>query len=1086
MSARHHFGARSLLLLALVAGLSAASCGAIKIPDGALACGSGKAPCPAGFDCLPDNRCHLKGSQKADGGPGDGKVDHPADTSGDVPAGEGGGTPCPALDNPMGGTVSASNSTAVYSCTVGNKLGGEATRTCQGDGTWSGTAPTCSPNDCGPLTSPTNGMVMAPMTTLGSVATYSCNPGLGPSGSSTRTCQADGWDGMQPTCVVANCPALPGPMGGSVLAPMLTFGATATYSCGSGFTMAGVTTRTCQPDGTWSDAAPTCTIKDCGALTKPMNGAVTTSGGTTYRATASYTCDMGYSVSGAASVTCQADGTWSAAAPTCLPKDCGALTAPANGNVAATVTTFGSSATYSCKMGYLLGGGATRTCGADGMWSGAAPTCTLADCGALTPPANGSVSAPKTTYNEVATYSCMMGFGPSGSATRTCQATGMWDGVAPTCVVANCPALSSPAGGGVSAPTLTFGSTATYSCNTGYAMTGTATRMCQSPGTWTGAAPTCTIKDCGALTAPTDGTLTATTTTYGSTATYACKTGYAASGSVNRTCQADGTWSGTTPTCAIKNCGALTGPTNGSVTATVTTYGSTGTYACNAGYNVTGAATRSCQADGTWSGTAPTCAPKDCGGLTAPANGGVSAPVTTFGSTATYSCMMGYGPSGSATRTCQADGTWSGTAPTCVIANCSALSNPAGGSVSAPTLTYGSTATYTCNNGYTLNGTPTRTCQANATWSGAAPTCDPKDCGAPPTPTHGSVSAPKTTLGQVATYSCSSGYTLSGAMTRTCQADQTWSASTPTCVPVDCGNISVANGSVTYSSGTTFGSAASYTCNTNYQLSGTSPVTCTANATWSGAPTCVDICSVAGNHGTTTHCCDSAACTSGSAPTCNTGTRLCVATPNGGSCTPTTSCASGFCVNGICCSTACNGTCDGNTCAGGTCEHASRAGVSCGTRTFNQPDYNDIELRCDSAGACKGPTIRCGGNSCDLTSKICCMTSAAGDPLVISCVASQASCQCGAGGPCGPQQDQRWYGCKSDVDCPNGMVCSAYLNSLGNYGLQYTGCFPPNGWPGGGNTFNNNFICDPTKADQCPGTPTCHNNDNGNETGYCN
>ncbi len=31
-------------------------------------------------------------------------------------------------------------------------------------------------------------------------------------------------------------------------------------------------------------------------------------------------------------------------------------------------------------------------------------------------------------------------------------------------------------------------------------------------------------------------------------------------------------------------------------------------------------------------------------------------------------------------------------------------------------------ATYTCNTGYTLNGTVTRTCQANAMWSLSAPT----------------------------------------------------------------------------------------------------------------------------------------------------------------------------------------------------------------------------------------------------------------------------------------------------------------------------------------------------------------------------
>ena len=41
----------------------------------------------------------------------------------------------------------------------------------------------------------------------------------------------------------------------------------------------------------------------------------------------------------------------------------------------------------------------------------------------------------------------------------------------------------------------TAGSTATYSCTqTGYQLVGTATRTCQSDGTWSGSVPYCTRK----------------------------------------------------------------------------------------------------------------------------------------------------------------------------------------------------------------------------------------------------------------------------------------------------------------------------------------------------------------------------------------------------------------------------------------------------------------------------------------------------------------------------------------------------------------------------------------------------------------
>ena len=55
----------------------------------------------------------------------------------------------------------------------------------------------------------------------------------------------------------------------------------------------------------------------------------------------------------------------------------------------------------------------------------------------------------------------------------------------------------------------------------------------------------------------------------------------------------------------------------------------------------------------------------DCGNLTAPANGSVSHIAGTFGQTATYSCNTGYNMVGNNTRTCQAEGNWSGNTPAC-------------------------------------------------------------------------------------------------------------------------------------------------------------------------------------------------------------------------------------------------------------------------------------------------------------------------------------------------------------------------------------------------------------------------------------
>ena len=56
--------------------------------------------------------------------------------------------------------------------------------------------------------------------------------------------------------------------------------------------------------------------------------------------------------------------------------DCGTLTNPPNGQVNHTSgTTFRQTATYSCNTGYYLVGGSTRTCQATGVWSGSMPIC---------------------------------------------------------------------------------------------------------------------------------------------------------------------------------------------------------------------------------------------------------------------------------------------------------------------------------------------------------------------------------------------------------------------------------------------------------------------------------------------------------------------------------------------------------------------------------------------------------------------------------------------------------------------------------------------------------------------------------------
>ena len=136
----------------------------------------------------------------------------------------------------------------------------------------------------------------------------------------------------------------------------------------------------------------------------------------------------------------------------------------------------------------------------------------------------------------------------------------------------------------------------------------------------------------------------------------------------------------------------------------------------------------------------------DCSSLKDPNNGQVEFANTTFESTANYTCDLGYSLNGNSTRTCEASGEWSGDPPSCerkwwkylcickrlyllsvtAVVDCGSLEDPDNGQVEFSNTTFESTANYTCDLGYSLNGNWTRTCEANGEWSGNPPSCECK------------------------------------------------------------------------------------------------------------------------------------------------------------------------------------------------------------------------------------------------------------------------------------------------------------------------------------------------------------------------
>ncbi|KAI8516641.1 carbohydrate binding [Branchiostoma belcheri] len=101
-----------------------------------------------------------------------------------------------------------------------------------------------------------------------------------------------------------------------------------------------------------------------------------------------------------------------------------------------------------------------------------------------------------------------------------------------------------------------------------------------------------------------------------------------------------------------------------------------------------------------------------CSELTPPAKGSMTGS-NSYRDVVYFRCAPGYQLVGDSPLTCQSDGTWSGTSPTCIKAN-----GGYNGSVQV--------LRFFCEEGYTLVGASLLTCRPDGTWTGNPPTC--RDC----------------------------------------------------------------------------------------------------------------------------------------------------------------------------------------------------------------------------------------------------------------------------------------------------------------------------------------------------------------------
>ncbi|CAL4093332.1 unnamed protein product, partial [Meganyctiphanes norvegica] len=177
--------------------------------------------------------------------------------------------PCGEPEVPVEGEVERVNEgTAKYTCRQGYKLEGDSSLTCSSKGKWQGQPAKCKESQCDAPDHVSYGFVEVAnhrgVYGYGTQATYNCSPGYVLQGNATRTCDHDGqWTGDVPTCKAVSCgppPKFPNSRH-TLINGSTHWNGIAVYTCESGYRLhrdTGDTVTTCMGIGAWRFINVTC------------------------------------------------------------------------------------------------------------------------------------------------------------------------------------------------------------------------------------------------------------------------------------------------------------------------------------------------------------------------------------------------------------------------------------------------------------------------------------------------------------------------------------------------------------------------------------------------------------------------------------------------------------------------------------------------------------------------------------------------------------------------------------------------------------------------------------------------------------
>ncbi|XP_071821519.1 protein lev-9-like isoform X6 [Apostichopus japonicus] len=534
-----------------------------------------------------------------------------------------------------------------------------------------------------------------------------------------RTCQCV--DNCGWSCVRIGCEFFEAPENGNVIYDPVnrTVGSTATFSCSSGYVLSGNASLECLETKEWNATNDVSCVAECNRDETQV---------TVLRRTCMKTCvTAGDCLRGRP---CVCDGVCGLSCiPTARVNYCDVTLVQVDNTVVTldpATLVFGTVATISCSPGHLPIGGTReiqRSCLGNGDWSDGSLTCIPSDACRNPPEIENASHDVKLYYanGESLRYSCNSGYASGSNSYLRCV-DGNWSEANIRCIGKSCGHPGDIDNGYFIGRVYSFPNSVTYECNEGFELNGRPTRNCQTTQEWDGIAPSCSPVQCSPPDATENGRKDGSGTDYNDRVSFSCDQGFSLHGESVLICQGDGTWSADVPECtdACRNPPEIENASHDDKQSYAN--GERLFYSCNAGYEPVSSSYLQC-VDGNWSEADIRCTAKTCGQPGDINNGGIIEEVYTFPNSVTYVCNEGFTLNGRTTRTCQANQHWSGIAPSCNPVKCPMLDAPEDGRKDGSGTGYNDRVEFSCDQGFSLNGESVLTCQGDGTWSADVPEC---------------------------------------------------------------------------------------------------------------------------------------------------------------------------------------------------------------------------------------------------------------------------------------------------------------------------------------------------------------------------